>query len=200
MEIIPLIYLKKREILVEREGQRLSLNEMSEKVDKDEKLYILDIDGIEKDKPNLCLYPKLSENHKIWVDAGPRVLGDVVDSIMAGATNVTVRKKIWPEIDTSSIKEITENEIYAEISPKSQNMQIIEFSLLNNVDGLVVFNDKNQIETDFKCGSYLKNLCIKFKMYAYESNQKNFSYWKTLGVAGVLVDLDKIKEFRKHGF
>lgn len=200
MEIIPLIYLKKREILVEREGERLSLNEMSEQVDKDEKIYVLDIDGIEKDKPNLCLYPKLSENHKIWVDAGPRVLGDVVDSIMAGATNITVRKKIWPELDASSIKEITENEIYADISSKSQNMQIIEFSLLNNVDGLVVFNNKNQIETDFKYGGFLKNLCIKYKMYAYESNRKNFSYWKTLGVAGLLVDLDKIKEFRKHGF
>ena len=200
MEIIPLIYIKKRKILVEREGERLSLTEMLEKVDKDEKLYILDIDGIEKDKPNLCLYPKISENHKIWVDAGPRVLGDVVDSIMAGATNITVRKKIWPEIDTSSIKDITENEIYADISPISQNMQTIEFSLLNNVDGLVVFNNKNQIETDFKYGSFLKNLCKKFKMFAYESNQKNFSYWKTLGVVGLLVELDKIKEFRKHGF
>jgi len=75
MEIIPLIYLKKRKILAEKEGECLSLNEMSEQINKDEKIYVLDIDGIEKDKPNLCLYPKLSENHKIWVDAGPRVLG-----------------------------------------------------------------------------------------------------------------------------
>lgn len=200
MEIIPLIYLKKRKIVAEKEGECLSLNEMSEQINKDEKIYVLDIDGIEKDKPNLCLYPKLSENHKIWVDAGPRVLGDVVDLIMAGATNITVRKKIWPELDISIIKEITENEIYADIGPKSQNMQIIEFSLLDNVDGLVVFNNKNQIETDFKYGSFLKNLCIKYKMYVYESNQKNFSYWKTLGAVGLLVDLDKIKEFHKHGF
>lgn len=194
MEVISLIYLKKRKILSEKEGKQISLNDLLERIDKDGKIYVLDIDGIEKDKPNLCLYPKLSENHKIWVDAGPRALGDVVDSIMAGATNITVRKKIWPDLDISGIKEITESEIYVDIGPKNQNMHSIKFSLINNADGLVIFNDKNQIEADFKYSSFLKNLSAKYKMYAYESSQKNFSYWKSQGVAGVLMDLDKIKE------
>ena len=194
MEVISLIYLKKRKILSEKEGKQISLNDLLERIDKDGKIYVLDIDGIEKDKPNLYLYPKLSENHKIWVDAGPRVLGDVVDSIMAGATNITVRKKIWPELDISGIKEITESEIYVDIGPKNQNMHSIKFSLINNADGLVIFNDKNQIESDFKYSSFLKNLSAKYKMYAYESSQKNFSYWKTQGVTGILMDLDKIKE------
>jgi uncharacterized protein related to proFAR isomerase len=195
MEIIPLIHLKKRKIVTEKEEKWLSINEALEQVHKDEKIYVLDIDGIDKNKPNLCLYPKLIENHEIWVDAGPRVLGDVVDSIMAGATKITIRRKIWPEPDISSIKEITEREIYVDIDSENRNVQRIEFFLLSNIDGLVVFNNKNQIETDFKYGSFLKNLCIKYKMFAYDPNPKNFSYWKTLGVAGLLVDIGKVKEF-----
>ena len=196
MEIIPLIYLKKRKIVTEKEENWLSIDEVLEQVSKDEKIYVLDIDGIDKNKPNLCLYPKLIENHKIWVDAGPRVLGDVVDSIMAGATNITVRRKIWPELDISSIKEITESEIYADIDPKDQNIHSVKFSLMNNVDGLVIFNNRNQMEGNFKYSSFLKNLSIKYKIYAYESNQKKISYWKTLGVTGLLVDLGKIKGLR----
>lgn len=200
MKIIPLICLKKRKIVAEKEGDWLSINEVLERVDKDEKIYVLDIDGIEENKPNLCLYPKLSENHKIWIDAGPRVLGDVVDSIMAGATNITVRKKIWSELDISSIREITESEVYVDIGPKSQDIQSIDFPLLHDINGLVLFNNKNQIETDFKYGSLLKNLCIKYKIYAYESNPKNFSYWKTLGVVGLLMDIRKSREFKKNEF
>jgi uncharacterized protein related to proFAR isomerase len=196
MEVISIIYLKKRKILSEKEGEQISLNDLFERIDKDKKIYVLDIDGIEKDKPNLCLYPKLSENHKIWVDAGPRVLGDVIDSIMAGATNITVRKKIWPEPDISGIKEITESKIYIEIDSKNNNMHSIKISLINNADGLVIFNDKNQIETDFRFSSSLKNLSAKYKIYVYESNEKNFYYWKAQGIAGILMDLDKIKEIR----
>jgi uncharacterized protein related to proFAR isomerase len=196
MEVISIIYLKKRKILSEKEGEQISLNDLFERIDKDKKIYVLDIDGIEKDKPNLCLYPKLSENHKIWVDAGPRVIGDVVDSIMGGATTITVRKKIWPEPDISGIKEITESEIYIDIDSKNNNMHSIKISLINNADGLVIFNDKNQIETDFKFSSSLKNLSVKYKIYVYESNEKNFYYWKAQGVAGILMDLDKIKEIR----
>ena len=77
-------------------------------------------------------------------------------------------------------------------------MKSIEFSLLNYIDGLVIFNNKNQIDTDFKYSSFLKNLCAKYKMFAPESNSKNFSYWKTLGIAGLLVDIRKSKEFKRN--
>ncbi|UCF12336.1 MAG: hypothetical protein JSW06_09905 [Thermoplasmatales archaeon] len=200
MEIIPLIHLKKRKIVTEEEEKGLSINEILEQVYKDEKIYVLDIDGIDKNKPNLCLYPKLLENHKIWIDAGPRVLGDVVDSIMSGANKITIRQKIWPEPDLSSIKEITECKIYVGIDSENQNMQRIEFFLLNNIDGLVIFKNKNKIETDFKYGSYLKNLCLKYKIFAYDPNPKNFSYWETLGVAGLLVDIGKTKEFKRNEY
>ena len=200
MDIIPLIYLKKGKIIVEQEEYHLPFNEILEQVDKDVNIYVLDTDGIEKDKHNLCLYQKLSKSHALWVDTGPRVLGDIVDVIMAGATNITIRNNLWHGLDVLSIKEITENKIYAGVDLKSQadnNKEIIPFY---DVDGLVVLDGGNQVERDFKYGSFLKNLCIKHEVYAYERNSKNINYWENLGVTGLLVDIIKIKGFKKNEF
>ncbi|MCK5030347.1 MAG: hypothetical protein KAR64_02675 [Thermoplasmatales archaeon] len=200
MNIVPLIHLKKGKIMVEREEYRLPFNEILEQVDKDVNIYVLDTDGIEKDKPNLCLYQKLSKSHVLWVDTGPRVLGDIVDVIMAGATNITVRRNLWHGLDVSSIKEITENKIYAGVGLKNQRDCNTEIFPFYDVDGLVVFDGENQVERDFKYGSFLKNLCIKHEVYAYERNSKNINYWDNLGATGLLVDISKIKEFKKNEF
>jgi len=200
MDITPLIHLKKRKIMEEREEYHLPFNEILEQVDKDVNIYVLDTDGIEKDKPNLCLYQKLSKAHVLWVDTGPRVLGDIVDVIMAGATNITVRNNLWHGLDVSSIKEITENKIYADVGLKSQDDHNTEIFPFYDVDGLVIFDGKNRVERDFKYGSLLKNLCIKHEVYAYERDPKNIKYWKNLGVTGLLVDIGKIKEFKKNEF
>ena len=36
----------------------------------------------------------------------------------------------------------------------------------------------------------------KTKVYLYEPNIKNQIFWKNLGVHGLLVDMEKIKEFK----
>ena len=200
MDIIPLIQLKKRKISVEQEEGTLSSSEILEQIDKDTNIYVLDTDGITKDKPNLCLYQKLSKSHVLWVDTGPRVLGDIVDGIMAGATNITVRKNLWHGLGVSSIREITENKIYTEVGLKSQDDHKTETFSFYDIDGLVVFDRKNQVERDFKYSSFLKNLCIKHEIYAYEQDPKNIPYWENLGIIGLLVDISNIKEFKKNGF
>lgn len=200
MDIIPLINLKKRNMVQNREDSQQSFNELLEQIDKEDEIYILDTDGIEKDKPNLCLYQKISEQRKIWADGGPRVLGDVVDAVMAGATKITLRKNLWPNLDISSIKEITECEVYFNIDLNTLNKFNMGTYLPYNIDGLVIFHNKNQIESDFKSVSYLKNLCTKYKIFAYESELENLYYWKTLGITGLLVDIDRVREFKKDGF
>lgn len=200
MEIIPLIHLQKRKITGGNEGNHLSFNDLLQQVDKDEKIYLLDIDGIKKDKPNLCIYRSISEHRKIWVDSGPRVLGDIVDAVMAGATDITVRKSYWPTLDIYAIQEMTECDIYVDIDLKSQTDQHLELSLFYDVNGFVSFNVQDEIEGDFKARSILKNLCKKYKIYIYDPNPKNLSYWKERGVTGLLIDISMIRSFKKHGF
>jgi uncharacterized protein related to proFAR isomerase len=196
MEIIPLITLEKRTILETK--QKTTETKEIDQINEDEKVYVLDIDGIEKDKPNLCLYQKLSEHLNIWVDAGPRVLGDVVDEVMAGATNITVRTHLWPKADIAAIQEMTENDIYVHVGLKNQKQRDIEVSFFEGFFGLVVFDTKHQIEIDFKYSDLLRQLSKKHSVYVYESDPKHVSYWGKLGVKGLLVEINKIKEFEKR--
>jgi hypothetical protein len=192
MELIPLVRLKKRKILG-IDGNIISLDELKTFVDKDDIIYFYDLDGIEKDRPNLCIYQRISHFQKMWIDSGPRNLGDVVDEVMAGATSITLRTKMWPELHVSSIKEIIECKIFMELNVASQEISSFNFSLFPDVDGFVIFITKDQIERDFKVGGFLKDLCLKHRIYVYESDLKNNSYWKTLGVSGLIVDIDKTK-------
>jgi hypothetical protein len=175
MEIIPLIHLKKRRIL----GKEISLKDLLNRI-KDI-VYILDMDGIEKNKPNFDFYQKLSRYRKIWVDCGPRYLGDVVDAVMAGAVNVTIRRNHWKEGDLSGIKEIAEIDI--SIDADLREVQTFD------ADNLVVFLDREEVEGDFKFSSSLKNLCIRHRVYVYEPKLENLSYWKGFGIKGLLKDV-----------
>jgi len=199
MKIIPLIHLKKRKIIEPKHSGDHSLIKSLERY-KNKELYILDHDGIEKNRPNLCLYQKLSKYHEIWVDAGPQVIGDVVDSLIAGATDITIRKNLWRDMNLSVIKEITENKIYRDVNLNNFNISRAPSSLVYNFDGFVVFDKKNQIESDFKYAKYLKSICIKYETYVYEIKKTNALYWKKLGVKGLLTELENIEEFENFEF
>jgi len=194
MELIPLIYIKNRKLYVENEGEQISLDEILKNIDKNNKIYFLDVDGIDKNKPNLCTYQRILPNYEIWVDAGPRVIGDVVDFVMAGATSVTIRKNLFPINEISKIKEMTESKIYIVLDLQNEKQRNANFSFILEVDGFVIFYDENQIEKDFKSSEFLKTLCSKFKVYAIDPHGKNTTYWKNRGAAGLLIDFKRIKQ------
>lgn len=193
MEILPLIRLKKRKMIKEN-GDIISLNKLNDLTKKDVPVYFYDIDGIEKDKPNLCFYQRISKSQKIWIDSGPRELGDVVDAIMAGATNITLRTNIWPDLQVQSIKEITERNIFLDVGASANEIYNLNPSLFNDAYGFVLFANSLNIDRDFMLKSYLKNLFTTHKIYVYESNTKNLCNWETLGATGILIDIDKTTE------
>jgi uncharacterized protein related to proFAR isomerase len=187
MEIIPLIYMKKRKIFVDKTKSSLPQKEFFKKFETEKKIYILDLDGIEKNKPNLCTYQRLSNKYDLWVDFGPRNIGDVVDATMAGATDITLRKHLSPELNISDIRELSENKIYG-------NIDFDEELSNNNVDGFVNFYKKEEIESDFKYSDLFKRRIQKKKTYCYESNPKNWPYWKRYGVKDFIIDINRKKE------
>ena len=192
MEIIPVIKIKKRDLT---EKQSEFLKELSDKGEYEKPLYILDLYGIEKDKPNLCTYQKLSKDFNLWVDSGPRNLGDVVDVFMAGANAITLRRNLWPNINISSIREISENKVYIKLEKAA-----LEEVTFYNSDGIINFSSKEEIENDYKYEHKLKMLISKSNFFAYEEDVKNLNYWKTYGVENLLVDIEKIGEFNRYEF
>lgn len=189
MKIIPLIYMKNRKIHIGEAQNPVTLKEFLKQVENEDKIYILDLDGIEKDEPNLCTYQRLPDSYELWVDFGPRNLGDIMDATMAGATDITLRKKLCPQLQISEIKEITENNIY-------ETVDIAESFSMYDVDGLINFNSREKIEADFKFEAILKQKLPKSKIYSYESDLKNRPYWESFNISGLLVDIDKLKEFK----
>ena len=197
MDLVPLIHIKHRKILESPRSDLASYQTMLEPY-KDSVIYLLDLDGTEKNRPNLDVYQRLAGIYTRWVDAGPRRLGDVVDILMAGATRVTIRSDRWDIMDLTILRDITENPLYLSVTLPTHDS--LRGALpLNQADGLVSFSTKQEFDSDFKQQSYLKEICRKQNLYVYETQAQQSSYWKQIGVAGLLVDINKIEEFKRYG-
>ena len=188
MEIIPLIKMENRKSLDEKTS---SAEDVIKELNEEQIVYILDCDGINKNKPNLCTFQRVSKNHPIWVDTGPRNLGDVVDVFMAGAAAITIREELFTKLNIQSIREITENKIYLNIDfEKTQYIQ--------DIDGLTIFKEREKIELNIDHINRVKNLALKNKTYSYETNPLNMPRWKNYNVTGLLVDAHKNQEFKQN--
>lgn len=196
MNLVSLIQMKNRKIYLGEGENPMDYKEFLKKFEEERKIYILDWDGIEKDNPNLCTFQRLSHLYEIWVDFGPRDLGDIVDAFMAGATEITIRRHLCPQLAISDIRKLSENKIYANIDFDNMNLKNIDDLLFYDSDGLVNLNSKVKIDQDFRYSDFLNTLKMKNKLYSYDSNPENLSYWKQFGAEGLLVDINKFEEFK----
>jgi len=191
MKLIPLLTLDSRNLA---DDQSKLLDNLT-KNNSEKTIYVLDLYGINKDKPNLNTYQKLSRDFDIWIDSGPRNIGDIVDNFLAGATAVTLREKYWSNIDVAQIREISENKIYMNLD--SNDLEILKYY---DSDGLVNFKTREKIEHDLELNYLLKQITSKKDVFSYEKDVKNITYWKHCGIKGLLVDINKIQEFKKYDF
>ena len=187
MQIIPLIEINHKKI---------QNSELLEKLNEDDLLYVIDLDGIEKDESNLDIYQKLSKKYQLWIDAAPRKLGDIVDIFMAGATNITLRKTFYPQVNLESIRKVTENKIYENIEIYDQTVLYDDF-FFEHVDGLINFYSREELEQDFKKYDVIKNFSTKNKIHIFENNKQNIDYWHKFNPEGFLVDISKYWEFKQ---
>jgi len=88
-EIMPLLLLKGRTAM-RKEYSKKEISSLSKSLrgKNFEKLYILDIDGIERNKPQLDIVQSLCNDFSISYEAGPRKGANVIDMVVAGADRV----------------------------------------------------------------------------------------------------------------
>lgn len=188
MDIIPLIKLRNRKIL----NHSLEKILTNKNLEKEKPLYLLDYDGIEHNKPNICIYQKLSKHFDLWVDNAVKNLGDVVDSFMSGAKSIVIRLDKYPKFNPVSIKDISENKIFLNITNFS-DIRIFD-SYNEKIDGFVSLMHREDVENNFK---YLKVVNeVGKKLYNYEENPANISFWNDKEIKGLLVAVEKIKRFK----
>jgi hypothetical protein len=195
MNIIPLIHINKRKIVNSDFNNLENIGDLLPAYESDF-IYLLDHDGINKNRPNICLFQKLSKKYNLWVDAGPRVIGDIVDSVIAGGSKITVRENLINKKDISILNDFLENEIYLNINPNFRLSS--EYDIKSYINGFVLFINEINHSFDFKSESYLKNIIINTKTYYYLSKKDNIHYIKNFNFEGYLIDIDKIKEYEKY--
>lgn len=187
MNIIPLVSVRKGQLFDGKEGAPSSLEEILGRVQKDSMLYVLDYDGIEANNPNFELYQRLAENCLLWIDNGPRRLDDVMDTIMAGATNITLRQKLWPDIDMRGVQDLTDDEIYLELSQQHQEQKTLHVPYEGEI-GIILFNE------DSRYGSFSKDSIGSQRLFLYVASTKNALVWEQQGIRGLIVDLSYKQE------
>jgi uncharacterized protein related to proFAR isomerase len=85
------------------------IDELSERFDK---VMITDLNGINKDRPQLELLKQLSGKMEMWVDAGSRFSEGAIDIIIAGADKVVFGTKTLRHLDQiEDALELSENVI-----------------------------------------------------------------------------------------
>ena len=191
MELIPLVSLKKNKIWSGNAPEPITPNDLIQNIKTDSPVYFLDHDGILNDKPNLCLYQKIGSKITLWVDSGPRELGDIVDTVMAGAQRITIRPSLCTPNTFQNAQEITEQKLFI------HHDEITSPLPFSNSDGIVLFNN-SLFKNNFKLESTLKTLSLKTPLYIYDSNWKNHSRWQKFGITGIIIDLIQYSEYINH--
>ncbi len=184
MNIVPLVSIKNAKLFDGIEGNGLLLVEVSKRVEKDSLLYVLDLDGIERNNPNLELYQRLTEHCILWIDNGPRRIDDVMDTIMAGATNITLREDIWPALDMPGVQELTDDEIYLDKTDQYQEQKTLQHVFSGDI-GTILFNEEPLY------GIFSKQRTVNQKIYLYASSLEKIQLWTEQGISGIIIDLNK---------
>jgi hypothetical protein len=130
----------------------------------------------------------LSKHYDLWTDFAPKNIGDVVDSFMTGAKAIIVRERAYNFFNPKKIKDISENKVFLFVDDER------DFSFNNEINGYITYNTREEIDSDFKYQSNVKNRGLN--LYVYEKNTDNITYWKNNDISGLLVDFDKYERFK----
>lgn len=197
MNIIPLLYFHSHKFYDSLHGKQIRLSELLQKLEPDSEIYLYDHDGIVHYKPNLCNYPKLPD-FTLWADSGPRHLGDVVDMVLTGVSNIVLRKDQWPERDIAKIEEITECFLYDYLS--ADDPQQLRAAVSPLINGLVIQSQKDNPHARFTQDTIGKHFCETNNVTILESNKQHISHWKSLGVTTLCLDYTEWKELNSNEF
>lgn len=185
MEYVPVLYLPSND-------QKIGLNAIDLKnLMKKEgftELYLLDELGIKKNKPQYDFYQRFSTIFDLWVDTGPRNIGDVVDDVFSGAKRIIIRLDLWTEDSLKSIREITDHEIYVAVDLNSFGSLSENRLFFDEADGVVLFvTDTNTLR--FKIESEINQLIKDTAVYVFDMG-KNEHIWSLKDIKGFLRDIN----------
>jgi len=95
MRLIPAVSIKNGKVAIVENGQYRYIEDPIATIQQLEspEVFILDINGIETNTPDLNLITKMSNYKDVWVDAGPQTVGGAMDILISGVARVVIGSK-----------------------------------------------------------------------------------------------------------
>jgi len=183
--VVPFVVLEGKKIFSSFKGSLITAKELAQNSEKDSMLYLLDLDGINNDRPNYELYQVLAEWFSLWIDMGPRVSGDVVDDVFAGAERVTVRPELFYNIDIDIVRQMTDCPVFQYLEDES-------LAALPHSEGFILPNTNDK---GFKKDTLISQLSMNRPVFVILDDATEIGHLKDLGCSGVLVEWEKKESF-----
>ena len=169
--------------------KELSLGHLKECMQKEgfTDLYVIDERGITKNEPQYEFYQRFSSLYNLWVDTGPREIGDVVDDIFSGANKIVIRGDLWMDESLEAIRAMTHHDIYLAFDGKMIGRVTENQHLLNAADGVILFITE-QARLSFSDEAEMNRIINKKPVYIFD-NPCNEEKWKEKEINGFLQDI-----------
>ena len=167
----------------------VSLVQLKECMQREEftDLYVVDEQGITKNEPQYEFYQRFSSLYNLWVDTGPREIGDVVDDIFSGANKIVIRGDLWRDKSLDHIREMTHHDIYLAFDGKMIGRMTEKQHLLDAADGVILFITE-EARLSFSDEAEVSRLIRKKPMYVFDESC-NEKKWKEKDIKGLLQDI-----------
>ena len=163
LDVVPTVSVKDGEVVVVREGRYERLEDedgrpleppffMEQVLKQYSKVMLVDINGIEDNRPQIELMSEMAEMGEIWVDSGARFAEGIIDVLVSGVSAVVLCTKTLAGVDQlAAAFEMSEN-IYlgidwdGEVQSNSEELKHMSPRSLVDIAGnlgikKIVFND-----------------------------------------------------------
>jgi len=141
METIPLVYIKGGKVI---EGKKRfnAIKKLNELKKSYKMVYVLDLDGVNRNRPNLDIYSKFSHKPFLWIDSLPRHLEDVMDIVITGAERITIGDIMGDE-ELKEIRDMCDVEIFIR---GDDGKKAAEKARKFGFDGVVLVSSKEKVD------------------------------------------------------
>lgn len=215
-EIIPAVNLYKGapvvkwqngyEPLLNKDEKVMDINGLIELLkDRFDKALITDINGINKNRPQLDLYRDISKKIELWVDAGSRIRDGAIDILVAGAAKVVLGTKTLLDLEElERTCELSENVIFeidyddGIVSPKKKIREMSPSQLIGKVknQGIedIIFTDLKHLSSDshFNLDIAGTLLAENLKLYIHGRFDPENKMLNNLNYAGLITEVETI--------
>ena len=192
------------EPLQDKDGKNMDVHELIDELKGSfNKILITDINGINRDKPQLELYQDMSTKMKLWIDAGPRSKDGAIDILVAGAEKVVLGTKTLRGLEElEKVVELSENVVLGIdydngiVTPKKRIREMSPLSLVNEAKNLgieeIIFTDLKHLASDshFSMDIGATLLQANMKIYFHGRFDGGMEMFKRMNLAGVMIEVE----------